>query len=69
MKIEILKDKMENGEIHFGYRIENHGFKGHPPVLENWFATKEGFEKQLNHYIGQYIGGPSKNRIKKGNQF
>ena len=67
MEIKIFKEKMQNGEIHFGYRIENHGFKGHPPVLENWFATKEGFEKNLYHYIGQYTGGPNKTRNKKDN--
>jgi hypothetical protein len=64
MKIEILKDKMDNGKVHIGYKIENHGFRGHPPVLENWFATEEGFEKNLLHYIGQYIG--RKNKTEKG---
>lgn len=65
MKIEILKDKMADGEIHLGYKITNHKFKGHPEILENWFATREGFEKSLLHYIGQYIG--RENKIKKDN--
>jgi len=60
MDIKILKDKMANGEIHCGFRIESHGFKGHPPVIETWFADRERFEKDLLHYIGQYIGRNSK---------
>jgi len=62
MKIEILKEKAEKGDV-FGYKIEGHGMKGHPPILENWFNTKEGFEKNLLHYIGQYLGRQS--NIKK----
>lgn len=60
MKVEILKEKMASGTIHFGYRIEEHGMKGHPEVLENWFATREGFDKSLLHYIGQYLGRKNK---------
>lgn len=63
MKIEILKEVMANGETHFGYKILEHGMKGHPEVLSNWFATREGFEKTLYHYIGQYLG--RKDSIKK----
>jgi hypothetical protein len=62
MKIEIFKEKMANGEVHFGYKIEAHGMKGHPPILENWFATQEGFKKQLIHYIEQYIGRENKTK-------
>jgi len=64
MDIKILKEKMQNGETHFGFEITNHGFKGHPQKLSNWFATHEGFEKTLIHYIGQYIGRSSTNRSK-----
>jgi len=62
MKIEILKEKMANGEVHCGYRIEEHGFKGHPPVLESWFADRDYFKKQLLHYIEQYIGRTNKTK-------
>ena len=54
---------MANGEWHYGFEIINHGFKGHLPTISNWFATKEGFEKQLLHHIQQYIGG--RNTTKK----
>ena len=62
MKIEIFKEKMEDDQIHVGYKIIDHGFKGHSKVLENWFATKEGFKKNLLHYIEQYIGREDKNK-------
>lgn len=67
MDVKILKEKLENGEWYYGFEIKNHGFKGHPPVLSNWFATQEGFEKQILHYIGQYIGRSNRDKSKTVN--
>ena len=63
MFITILKDKMANGKTYCGFKIEEHGMKGHPPVIETWFEDREKFEKNLLHYIGQYIGRT--NKVKK----
>ena len=60
MDIKILKEKMSNGETHYGFEITNHGFKGHLPTISNWFSTVDGFERTLIHHIEQHIGRRSK---------